>query len=124
MTARARKVALISFIGYAALLGVLAPLTVAGHMAHGDSFQQAPLSLWLRVADWLLIVIGLPLVPAATAAADATMVHLSALHYLVLYVSNGICLAYFAMSVHLWRTRRKAKHKNSNACPTIVDTQT
>jgi hypothetical protein len=120
MTARARKIALICFIGYAVLLAVLGPLTVAGHMAHGDSFQQAPLSLWLQIVDWLLIAIGFPLVPAVTATAEAMTVHLSALQYLVLYLSNGICIAYFASSAHLWRTRRKAE----SACPRFVDTGT
>jgi hypothetical protein len=124
MTDGARKIALIVFMGHAALLGVLVPLTVAGHMAHGDAFQQAPLSLWLQLADGLLVALGLPLVPAATAAAKAMAVHLSAAHYLVMYVSNGICIACFAGAVHRWRARRKAGPQGSSACPAVGDTQT
>lgn len=113
MISRVWKVALLCFLVHAALFAILATLTVAGHMAHGDSLQQAPLSLWLRTADWLLIAIGLPLVPVATAAAGAASVHLSAVHYLVLYASNGICIACFAKSAYLWRARRKAAHEAS-----------
>jgi hypothetical protein len=111
MISRAWKITVLCFIGYATLFATLALLTVTGHMAHGDSLQQAPMSLWLRIADWLLIAIGFPVVTVATATADATSVHLSALHYLVLYTCNGICIAYLAKFAYLWRTRLKAANE-------------
>lgn len=110
MIFRAWKIALLCFLAYVVACVILALVTVGGHIAHGE-FQgslQAPVSLSLLIADWLLFVIGLPLVPIATTGAAIASIHLSALHYILLYATNGICVAYFAKFAYLWLARRKA----------------
>jgi hypothetical protein len=110
MAPKTWKFMLFFFLAYCAAFVALSFLSIGGHMAHGDFYgsRQAPFSSTLIIIDWLLTILGLPLVSIFTSVAAWACVRLSVTHHIFLYIANGISLSWLATSVYLLFNCKKA----------------
>lgn len=116
MALRAWKIALLFFAVYGAAFIAIALLSVGGHMAHGDTYgtRQVPITSSLVVMDFWLNILGFPLVSIFTALAELVSIRLSALHYIFLFIANGIAWSCLATCACLW-VRRKRRGSDPSA---------